>query len=141
MVDCLLQLCYAVTGMPQKASSAVVPRSTPTNGDETKEAEEKKKKEEEERAANDLKTRKRLQTFLDVRTGTGYISIPPVPKQKDLLYHRTNGPSFLLFFFVIHLYIIYMVYTWYRLWHGSSWKYQPIVLYNFIRDTPTAVYM
>ena len=53
--------------MPQKASFAVVPKSAPTNGDESKEEEEKKKKEEEERAANDLKTRKRVQTFLDVR--------------------------------------------------------------------------
>ena len=63
----LPQLCYAVTGMPQKASFAVVPKSAPTNGDESQEEEEKKKKEEEERAANDLKTRKRVQTFLDVR--------------------------------------------------------------------------
>lgn len=64
---CLLQLCYALTGMPSKAICAAVPRSTPTNGDEAKEAAEKKKKEAEEKAASDLKTRKMVQSFLDVR--------------------------------------------------------------------------
>ena len=57
--------------MPSKAICAAVPRSTPTNGDETKEAEEKKKKEAEEKAARDLQTRKRLQTFLDVSFRVG----------------------------------------------------------------------
>lgn len=69
------KLCYAVTGMPQKASTAVVPKSAPTNGDESKEAQEKKKKEEEERAANDLKTRKRLQTFLDALKPIGVAAV------------------------------------------------------------------
>eukprot|EP00904_Undaria_pinnatifida_P006515 jgi/Undpi1/2994/HiC_scaffold_14.g06371.m1 len=69
------KLCYALTGMPSKAICAAVPRSTPTNGDETKEAEEKKKKEAEEKAARDLQTRKRLQTFLDALKPIGVASL------------------------------------------------------------------
>lgn len=69
------QALYAVTGMPKTAITIEVPRSTPsTDADKAKdnggngaeETKDKEKKEGEGGGLYDLKTRKKIQSFLEV---------------------------------------------------------------------------
>lgn len=75
----MLQMLYAITGMPKTAITIEAPRTAPStdsatadataksNGDGDNSSEESKEKDKEGGGLYDLKTRKQIQTFLEVR--------------------------------------------------------------------------
>lgn len=80
----VLQMLYAVTGMPKTAFTIEAPRSAPStdsatadakaksngDGDDSSSSEESKEKDKDGGGLYDLKTRKKIQTFLEVSNGS-----------------------------------------------------------------------